>query len=205
MAKKITSIDELEALYLNKVPSSLARAKEIDYINDSYQKFIEASPICMLSTYGEKGIDCTPRGDPAGFVRVVDKKTILLPDRKGNNRLDSMRNIVMNSQVGLIFLVPNVGETVRVAGHAEIIVDDELNASFAMKGKPALSVLKITVDKIYFHCGKAFMRSNLWKPETYPDRKNVPSAGQMGKEIDRSFDGEAYDKALPERYKKTLY
>uniref|UniRef100_A0A2A4YYI5 Pyridoxamine 5'-phosphate oxidase n=1 Tax=OCS116 cluster bacterium TaxID=2030921 RepID=A0A2A4YYI5_9PROT len=205
MARKIVNIEELEALYLNKEPSSLARAKELDYINDSYQKFIEASPFCMLSTFGEKGIDCTPRGDPAGFVRVVDKKTILLPDRKGNNRLDSMRNIVMNSQVGLIFLVPNVGETVRVAGHAEIIVDDELNASFAMKGKPALSVLKITVDKIYFHCGKAFMRSNLWKPETYPDRKSVPSAGQMGKEIDRSFDGVAYDKALPERYKKTLY
>lgn len=203
MAKKINSIEALEALY--KVPSSLALAKEIDYINDSYRKFIEASPFCILSTYGEKGIDCTPRGDPAGFVRVVDKKTILLPDRKGNNRLDSLRNIVMDPQVGLIFLVPNVGETIRVAGRAEIIVDDELNASFAMKGKPALSVLQITVDKIYFHCAKAFIRSNIWKPETYPDRKSLPSAGQMGKEIDSTFDAEAYDKALPERYKQTLY
>lgn len=203
MVKKIVNIEELEALY--KDPSKLALAKEIDYINDSYQKFIEASPYCILSTYGEKGIDCTPRGDPAGFVRVIDKKTILLPDRKGNNRIDSLRNILLNSQVGLIFLVPNVGETIRVAGHAEILVDEELNASFAIKGKPALSVLKITVDKIYFHCGKSSMRSKLWKPETHPDRKSVPSAGQMGKEIDRSFDGDAYDKALPERYKATLY
>ncbi|MGL1919480.1 MAG: pyridoxamine 5'-phosphate oxidase family protein [Hyphomicrobiales bacterium] len=203
MVKKIVNIEELEALY--KDPSKLALAKEIDYINDSYQKFIEASPYCILSTYGEKGIDCTPRGDPAGFVRVIDKKTILLPDRKGNNRIDSLRNILLNSQVGLIFLVPNVGETIRVAGHAEILVDEELNASFAIKGKPALSVLKITVDKIYFHCGKSSMRSKIWKPETHPDRKSVPSAGQMGKEIDRSFDGEAYDKALPERYKTTLY
>lgn len=203
MVKKIVNIEELEALY--KDPSKLALAKEIDYINDSYQKFIEASPYCILSTYGEKGIDCTPRGDPAGFVRVIDKKTILLPDRKGNNRIDSLRNILLNSQVGLIFLVPNVGETIRVAGHAEILVDEELNASFAIKGKSALSVLKISVDKIYFHCGKSSMRSKIWKPETHPDRKSVPSAGQMGKEIDRSFDGDAYDKALPERYKATLY
>ncbi|NRA86797.1 MAG: pyridoxamine 5'-phosphate oxidase family protein [Rhizobiales bacterium] len=200
---KITTIEQLEALY--KPPTGLTITKEIDFINDQYRQFIEASPFCILSTYGEKGIDCTPRGDPYPLVRITDSKTILLPDRKGNNRVDNMRNIIENSQVGLIFLVPNAGETIRVAGRAEIIVDVELNESFAIKGKPATSVLRISVDKIYFHCSKALIRSALWKSETYIDRKTFPTAGQMGKAIDQSFDGETYDRNLPERYKKTLY
>lgn len=203
MNQKITTIEQLEALY--GTPSELALKKEIGFINDHYRQFIEAAPFCALATYGEKGVDVTPRGDPAGFVRVVDEKTLLLPDRKGNNRLDNLRNIVVNPQVGLMFLIPNVGETIRVAGRAEIIVDDALNESFAIKGKPASSVLSITVDKIYFHCAKAIIRSGLWKVESHVDRKSLPSAGQMGKGIDSSFDAVAYDKALPERYKKTLY
>ena len=190
----IETIDQLEDLY--KAPTGLPLTKEIDHINAPYRQFIEASPFCILATVGAKGVDCTPRGDPAGFVRVVDEKTILLPDRKGNNRIDSMRNIVKNSQVGLIFLVPNAGETIRVAGHAKIIVDPELNASFAMRGQPALSVLSITVDKVYFHCGRAFVRSNLWKPETYPDRKTLPSGGQMGKVFEKQFNSDEYDKAM---------
>lgn len=194
MREFIETIDQLEALY--KAPSGLPVIKEIDYINEPYRQFIEASPFCILSTFGAKGIDCTPRGDSDGLVRVVDEKTILLPDRKGNNRMDSMRNIIENSQVGLIFLVPNAGETIRVAGHAKIIVDAELNASFPMKGKPALSVLSITVEKIYFHCARAFVRSNLWKPETYPDRKSLPSASKMGKAFDRKFDVKEYDDAM---------
>lgn len=194
MSQIIETIDQLEALY--KAPSGLPVIKEIDYINAPYRQFIEASPFCILSTFGAKGVDCTPRGDAAGLVRVVDEKTILLPDRKGNNRMDSMRNIIENSQVGLIFLIPNVGETIRVAGHAKIIVDAELNASFPMKGKPALSVLSISVDKVYFHCARAFVRSGLWQPETYPDRKSLPSAGQMGKAFDRKFDAQEYDEAM---------
>lgn len=196
MNELIETIDELEALYA--APSGLPVIKEIDYINVPYRQFIEASPFCILSTFGAKGVDCTPRGDAAGLVRVVDEKTILLPDRKGNNRMDSMRNIIENSQVGLIFLVPNAGETIRVAGRAKIINDPELNASFAMKGKPALSVLSITVDKIYFHCARAFVRAKLWKPETYPDRKNLPSAGRMGKAFDREFNVAEYDEAMIE-------
>lgn len=203
MRQKITSVEQLEALY--GAPGEMSLKKEIDYISDSYKQFIEAAPFCVLSTYGAKGIDVTPRGDPAGFVRVVDEKTLLLPDRRGNNRLDNLHNIIENPQVGLIFLIPNVGETIRVAGRAEIIVDEALNDSFAIKGKAASSVLSITVDKIYFHCAKAIMRSGLWKAESHVDRKSLPSAGRMGKDIDKKFDADAYDKALPERYKKTLY
>lgn len=194
MSENIDTIEQLEALYGK--PAGLPVLKEISYINEAYQQFIEASPFCILSTFGAKGIDCTPRGDSEGLVRVLDEKTILLPDRKGNNRMDSMRNIIENSQVGLIFLVPNAGETIRVAGHAKIIVDAELNASFPMKGKPALSVLKITVEKVYFHCGRAFVRSKLWKPETYPDRKTLPSPAQMGKVFDRKFNAQEYDDAM---------
>lgn len=194
MSQIIETIDELEELY--SAPTGLPVIKEIDYINKPYRQFIEASPFCILSTFGSNGVDCTPRGDSSNLVRVVDEKTILLPDRKGNNRMDSMRNIIENSQVGLIFLVPNVGETIRVAGHAQIIVNPELNASFAIKGKPALSVLSIKVDKIYFHCARAFVRAGLWKPETYPDRKSLPSAREMGKAFDRDFDVREYDEAM---------
>lgn len=146
--EKITSIEALESIYGKPVDSSLW--KEIDHINEHYQKFIEASPFLILATYGEKGVDCSPRGDPAGFVTVLDRKTILIPDRRGNNRLDSLRNIVTNPEVGLIFLVPNAGETIRVSGVAEIIIDKELCQSFAMNEKPANSVLKVTVEKAYF-------------------------------------------------------
>ncbi|MCJ8324477.1 MAG: pyridoxamine 5'-phosphate oxidase family protein [Rhizobiales bacterium] len=201
--KKITKLSELTEIY--GLPGDTSLNKEIDYINEHYRQFIEASPFCILATYGANGIDCSPRGDPAGFVRVVDEKHLLLPDRRGNNRLDSLKNIVENPQVGLIFLVPNAGEAIRVAGQAEIIIDAELNASFAMNGKPASSVLSIRVDKIYFQCQKAIARSKLWQPETFPDRSHLPTAGQMIKAFDETHNDEAYDKAYPARMKDTIY
>ena len=147
---KISSLTELEALY--GPPVERALWKEIEYLNEHYQQFIEASPFLIMATYGEKGLDCSPRGDPAGFVRVVDKNTILIPDRKGNNRIDSLRNIVENPKIGLIFLVPNVGETVRVSGTAEIIADPELCDTFIINGKSPRSVISVTVEKAYFQC-----------------------------------------------------
>lgn len=203
----ITSIEALESIYGKPVDSSLW--KEIDHINEHYQKFIEASPFLILATYGEKGVDCSPRGDPAGFVRVLDRKSILIPDRRGNNRLDSLRNILDNPQVGLIFLVPNAGETIRVSGIAEIIIDKDLCQSFSMNGKPASSVLKVTVEKAYFQCQKAMARSKLWESSTYPERADLPTAGEMveqfSKTIGTEFDGQAYDRNYPERMKKTIY
>jgi len=145
--KKITSVLDLEAAYGSAVPG--AQWKEIDHINDHYRQFIECSPFLILATQGEKGIDCSPRGDPAGFVRVVNSRCLQLPDRRGNNRLDSLRNIVTNPNVGLIFLIPNIGETIRVRGMAEILLDKELCDSFSINDKPASSVISISVDKAY--------------------------------------------------------
>ncbi len=158
--KTITSITELETLYGQ--PTDLALWKEIDHINAHYRQFIEQSPFLILATQGAHGLDCSPRGDPAGFVRVVDEKHIQIPDRKGNKRLDSLRNIVENPQVGLLFLIPNVGETIRVSGKATIIIEPELCASFSIQGKAASSVLSIHVEKAYFQCQKSIVRSKLW-------------------------------------------
>lgn len=203
----IESIEQLEALYGE--PLERALWKEIDYINDHYRQFIEASPFLILATYGDNGIDCSPRGDPAGFVRIEDEKTILIPDRRGNNRLDSLRNIVSNPSVGLIFLIPNVGETIRISGEAKIIIDKELCASFSINDKPASSVLRVSVRKIYFQCQKAIVRSRLWSSESHVDRRTLPTAGAMlevfAREQAVELDGKVYDQMYPEIMGKTIY
>jgi hypothetical protein len=204
---KITSLAMLEARYGN--PGERSVWKEIDHINDLYRQFIEASPFLILATAGDKGVDCSPRGDPPGFVRVVDKNTLLIPDRRGNNRIDSMRNIVINPNVGVIFLIPNVGETIRVSGQAEIIIDSALCTSFTINGKPANCVISITVQKAYYQCQKALARSKLWDSSSYIERGELPTAGQMGQFFSaaqgESFDGEAYDEDYGEYMKKTIY
>jgi PPOX class probable FMN-dependent enzyme len=205
--EKITSIEQLEQVYGQPVERALW--KEIEHINDHYRQFIEASPFLILASFGENGVDCSPRGDPKGFVRVVDEKTIHIPDRRGNNRLDSLRNIVTNPNVGLIFLIPNAGETIRVSGMAEIIIDKDLCESFTMKGKAASSVLSVTVEKAYFQCQKAIARSKLWDASSYIDRGKLPTAGQMAQHFSDQrnieFDGESYDRNYPEHMKKTIY
>jgi PPOX class probable FMN-dependent enzyme len=204
---KITSLEQLEQVYGQPVERALW--KEIDHINDHYRQFIEASPFLILATYGEKGVDCSPRGDPAGFVRVEDAKHLLIPDRRGNNRLDSFRNIIANPNVGLIFMVPNAGETIRVSGTAEIIIDQTLCQSFSIHSKPASAVLKVTVDKAYFQCQKALTRSKLWDASSYINRNELPTAGQMAQCFADTrgieFDGASYDKNYPEHMKKTIY
>jgi len=206
--QKIDSLHALEEAYSGPV-SERARWKEIDHINDPYRQFIEAAPFLILSTHGDRGVDSSPRGDPPGFVRILSPKCIQIPDRKGNNRIDSMRNIVANGDVGLIFLVPNVGETLRVSGKAEILVDPELCASFAIDGKPASSVISITVQRAFYQCQKALVRSRLWDPQAWVERGKLPSAGQLAQffsaEQGREFDGEAYDAASAEHLKQTIY
>jgi PPOX class probable FMN-dependent enzyme len=204
---KITSIEQLEQVYGQTVERALW--KEIDHINDHYRQFIEASPFLIMATYGEKGVDCSPRGDPAGFVRVEDEKHLLIPDRRGNNRLDSLRNIISNPNVGLIFMVPNAGETIRVSGTVEIIIDKALCESFSIKSKPASAVLRVTVQKAYFQCQKAIARSKLWDASSYINRSELPTAGQMAQLFSDArgieFDGATYDKNYPEHMKKTIY
>ena len=205
---KITSIEQLESIY-SRPAVDRSIWKEIDFVNDHYRQFIEASPFLILATYGEKGVDCSPRGDPPGFVRIVNKNCIQIPDRRGNNRLDSLRNIINNPKVGLIFLVPNSGETIRVSGQAEILIEPELCESFSIKGKPASSVLSVKVEKAYYQCQKAIARSRLWDSSSYIDREKLPTAGQMAEFFSATqgveFDGEAYDHDYSDYMKKTIY
>src|SRR5262245_41468716 len=135
----ITSIDELEKLY--DAPRVTSSVKDIDYISDDYRMFIDKSPFVVIATVGPEGLDCSPRGDPAGFVRVRDSKTVLIPDRRGNNRLDTLRNLVRDPRIALLFMIPGIGQTLRINGRAELVVDPDLNASFAINGKLPKCVL----------------------------------------------------------------
>jgi len=204
MPATISNIAELEALYGQPAEASIL--KEAQRIVPEYRAFIEAAPFVALATRGPEGLDCSPRGDGPGFVRVQDDRTLLLPDRRGNNRIDSLRNIVRDPHVALLFLIPGIGETIRVNGRAAISVDPTLLESFAVDGKAPKSVIAITVDTVFFQCARAILRSELWNPQRHVAREALPSAGQIlaALSADR-FDGEAYDKALPERQKTTLY
>jgi uncharacterized protein len=200
----ISSIEQLETVYANPVETSLL--KELDHITDDYRQFIDASPFVVLATAGPEGLDCSPRGDPAGFVRIVDEHTVMIPDRRGNNRVDSLRNIVRDPRVALLFLVPGIGETMRINGRAVLSTEPELCQSFAMGDKVPTCVIVITVDRIYPQCPKALIRSKLWDPEHYVDHSSLPTAGQRLERITNgAFDGAAHDAAYPERVRQTIY
>lgn len=209
-AHAITSLDTLTALYPNPiVPASIA--KEIDHVDANYAALIAASPFFVLPTNGPGGLDCSPRGDQPGFVTVADAKTLLIPDRRGNNRLDSLKNILFNPRIGMLFMIPGYGETLRVNGVAVLSSDPELCGRFAMAGKLPACVIVVTVESVYFQCSRAIVRAGLWNPQTHVAKGAVPSAGTILRDITardatvETFDGEAYDKALPERVKATLY
>ncbi|TGQ72620.1 pyridoxamine 5'-phosphate oxidase family protein [Mesorhizobium sp. M00.F.Ca.ET.186.01.1.1] len=200
----ITTVEELEALY--GLPGEASLVKELDHIIPEYAAFIEASPFVALATCGPEGLDCSPRGDLAGFVRIVDAKTVMMPDRRGNNRADSLKNIIRDPRVGLLFLVPGSGTTLRINGRAHITTDSELCGSFTIDGKAARSVTVVAVDSVYFQCARAIVRSDLWNPARYVDPKSLPTPGQILEITSRkNIDGEAYDKEWPERAKKTMW
>lgn len=201
---RITTEAELDALY--GAPVQAALAKEIDYISDHYKAFIDKAPFVVVATVGPEGLDCSPRGDPDGFVRVQDRKTVLIPDRRGNNRIDALRNLVRDPRISLLFLIPGIGTTVRINGRAEITTDPELCASFVMQGKAPRTVLVVTVDRIYFQCPKALVRSRLWSKEAQVSPSELPSTGDILQAITQGgIDGDAYDKAYPQRIKETIY
>jgi PPOX class probable FMN-dependent enzyme len=206
----ITSLDQLASLYPNPVaPASLL--KEIDHVDANYAALIAASPFFVLATNGPDGLDCSPRGDQPGFVTVSDAKTLLIPDRRGNNRLDSLKNILFDNRIGMLFLVPGYGETLRVNGTAVLSSDPALCARFDMAGKLPACVMVVSVESVYFQCSRAVVRADLWNPAAQVDKRSLPSAGTILREITarapavETFDGEAYDKALPERVRATLY
>lgn len=203
-SNRITSQAQLDALYGE--PSARALLKEIDHISAEYQVFVEKSPFVILASSGPGGLDCSPRGDPAGFVRVLDEKTVLLPDRLGNNRTDSLNNIIDDPRVSLLFLIPGVGETLRINGRAEIFVDADLCAEFVVNGKTPRSVLAVHVERVYFQCPKALIRSKLWDLKTQVARSELPTSGDIYSAISGGeFGGAEYDRAYPMRIKETIY
>jgi PPOX class probable FMN-dependent enzyme len=200
----VTTVEQLEALYGE--PWGPAVVKEIDHISPGYRKLIEAAPFVAVATGGPEGLDCSPKGDAPGFVRILDDKTLALPDRPGNNRIDGYRNILRDPRIALLFLIPGIGETLRVNGRASISVDPELMQSFAVNGKLPRSVLIVHIETIFFHCAKAIVRSKLWDETSKIDRKSLPSTGTIIANLSRNeFGGEAYDRDLPERIKAQLY
>jgi PPOX class probable FMN-dependent enzyme len=201
---RITTLEALAALY--GAPNGPSIVKEIDHINPHYRKFIEAAPFFALATCGPEGLDCSPRGDAPGFVRVADEKTLLIPDRRGNNRIDSLRNIVCDPRVALLFLIPGVGETIRVIGRASISTDPALIASFVVNDKLPRTVIVVAVERAFYQCTKAIVRSKLWDPERHVDRKDLPTAGTILAEISGGkIDGAELDRGQPQRIKETLY
>ncbi|MBP7063834.1 pyridoxamine 5'-phosphate oxidase family protein [Ferrovibrio sp.] len=200
----ITSVEQLEALY--GVAQETSTAKEVDYITPHYRSFIEASPFVILGTAGPEGLDASPRGDKPGFVRIQDERTLLLPDRRGNNRMDSLRNIVRDPRVGLLFLIPGSGTTLRVNGRAQISIEAGLLESFAVEEKAPRSVAVIRIESVYFQCARAIMRSELWNPARHVDPASLPTAGQILAEITAGrVGGEPYDKAWPERAQASMW
>jgi len=201
----VTSLSELEALYVEK-PYGPSLVKEIDHISPQYKALIEAAPFVVLATSGPGGLDCSPRGDPPGFVRVRDEHTLLIPDRRGNNRIDSLRNLIADPRVALLFLIPGVGETMRVIGSAAISTDPDLCKSFELFGKTPRCVLVITVERAFYQCTKAIIRSKLWDPKTQVERSTLPTPGKILAEItDGKMGGEEHDRGAPERVKATIY
>jgi PPOX class probable FMN-dependent enzyme len=177
--------------------------KEVSRLHPVYQRWIEASPFAVLATVGPDGLDASPRGDPPGLVTVQDEHTLLLPERAGNNRIDSLKNLLTDPRVALLFFVPGVGETVRVNGRARISVAPDLLQRLAMDGKLPRCVLVITVETVFFQCARAMKRASLWEAR---EAAQVPSAGDMLAALTHNaIDGAAYDRALPARQRDTLY
>jgi len=180
--------------------------KVADHITPHYRRFVEAAPFLALATSGPEGLDCSPRGDRPGFVRVADPRTLLLPDRRGNNRIDSLRNVLRDNRVGLMFLIPGIGNALRVNGRAAIDDDPELCASFAIDGKAPRTVMVILVGEVYFQCARALIRSGLWRAETHIDPKTLLTPGQILAGLsDGRVGGETYDAAWAERAKQTMW
>lgn len=192
----VTDYSELRTVY--KPPAPRAAQKVLDYLDVHSRNFIALSPLCILSSAGASGqADASPRGDPPGFVQVLDDKTLLLPDRPGNNQVDSLQNIVENPGVGLLFFVPGMNETLRVKGKAEIVTDEDVLDPMKMRNKAPISGLRVTVEEAFLHCGRALIRSRVWDPEVQIDRSTYPTYGQVladqisgadAKEIDDSED-----------------
>ena len=204
MSHLITTPEQLAAMF--DAPKEPSVRKESPVVTPEYAAMIAASPFLVLATSGPDGLDASPRGDPPGFVAVEDERTLLLPDRRGNNRIDSLRNLLADPRVALLFLIPGVGESLRVNGRASISVEPALLERFRMQGQPPKCVLVIRVESVYFQCSRAILRSRLWEPADPAARQRVPTPGAILEALtEKHIDGAAYDRELPERLRTTLY
>lgn len=200
----LTSLEALQALY--DPPREASLVKEADRLTPDYGRLIQASPFLAIASTGPAGLDCSPRGDRPGFVTIADEKTLLLPDRQGNNRLNTLRNIVSDPRIALLFLIPGLGITLRVSGQARISIAPDLLNRFAVEGKPPRSVLVIAVERVYFQCARAILRSHLWDPAQHMDPKTLPTPGEiLAHQSESRLGGPDYDETWTARAKKTLW
>jgi PPOX class probable FMN-dependent enzyme len=203
----VTSLERLREVYPT-APAANSLAKESATITPSQARIIEAAPFVVVATVGDGGLDQSPRGGRPGFVVVRDERTLVIPDRRGNNRLDTLRNVVADPRVGLVFLVPGLGEELRVRGTAVVSTDPDELARHEVRGVLPASVLVVTVERIYFQCARAIKRSRLWDSESRVDPKTLPTAGAMTREAGgfaSDAEAAAYDAALGARQDATLY
>lgn len=198
--KTITDIAELEALYDAAVPNSIK--KVVTHLTPLYRQWIEAARFVVLSTVGPEGTDASPRGDDGPVVRITDDKTLMMPDWRGNNRIDSLRNIVRDGRVSCMFMVPGAGNVVRINGTAVLCDDPAVTGTFEQRGRHPKSVIVVTTGEVYFQCAKAIMRSGLW---TRDDAEGLPKAGDFITDVDPAFDGKTYDAEYPEKAREKMW
>ncbi len=200
----ITTIEDLEALY--DTPNPASTVKEASALTPQYRALIEASPFCALATCGPEGLDCSPRGESPSVVTIEDDRTLMMPDRRGNNRLDSLRNIIRDPRIALLFLIPGSGITMRVHGRAVLSADAALLERFAVDGKPPRSVIVIRIETVYFQCARAVVRSGVWAAPDEAALASLPTPGQILAEMSGGTEGGPdYDADWPERAQKTLW
>ena len=199
------TVEEIRSSYGQ--PSERAVKKSLDRLDRHCRQFIGLSPFVVLATAGADGrVDCSPRGDPPGFVEVLDDRTVLLPDRPGNNRVDSLGNVLENPQVGLLFMIPGVNETLRLNGRATLTTDPARLEPLSVKGRAPRSGLVVEVEEVFLHCTKALVRSHLWADSSRVDRKAVlPSFGQMLADHVGLPDGDALEREVQSKIRRTLY
>ncbi|MFY8092983.1 MAG: pyridoxamine 5'-phosphate oxidase family protein [Niveispirillum sp.] len=200
----VSDIATLEALY--GAPGAASLAKVTAHLTEAYRAWLSASPFFALASVGEGGLDVSPRGDAGGAVSILDDRTLLIPDRRGNNRIDSLRNIITDPRVALLFMIPGVNECLRINGRAAISTDPDLCQRLAMEGQLPRCVLWVEIDAVYFQCARALIRSDLWAKGARGHPDGIPTAGQMTAEASQGAEGgPAYDAALPERQRRTLW
>lgn len=200
----VTSVEQLEAIY--GAPGAASLRKVATSITPQYRKWIEASSVCALATVGPEGVDASPRGDIGKVVFELDEKTLLMPDWRGNNRMDSLRNIVRDPRVALMLLTGGSNTVTRINGRAEVSLDQGLIDRFDDRGAKPRSVVVIHIEEIYFQCARALKRAEIWDANTWPDQSTLPTAGQILEEMsNHEIDGSKYDHEWPNRAKDTMW